>query len=91
MRNFIHAADIAEAFDVIVHKGVPGQVYNIGTDFEISITELAKYLLKKVRMPAQIAVCHRSCPFAEFRRVRRKVHKETDDAHAQSGCRTVIL
>ena len=48
IRNFVYAWDIAEAFDVILQKGEPGEIYNIGTDFEISVLDLAKYLIKKV-------------------------------------------
>lgn len=48
VRNFLYAFDIAEAFDVIFHKGQPGEVYNIGTDHEMSVLDLAKYLIRKV-------------------------------------------
>ena len=48
IRNFVYAWDIAEAFDVILQKGEPGEIYNIGTDHEISVLDLAKYLIKKV-------------------------------------------
>ncbi|CAH1781323.1 unnamed protein product [Owenia fusiformis] len=49
IRNFIHATDVAAAFDTILHKGESGQVYNIGTDFEMSVLELAKFLIKKMK------------------------------------------
>ncbi len=48
MRNFVYTDDITEAFDTILHKGVPGEIYNIGSNFEISVSDLAKYLIKKV-------------------------------------------
>ena len=47
-RNFIYVSDVANAFDVILHRGTPGTTYNIGTDFEISVLDLAKYLIRKV-------------------------------------------
>ena len=47
-RNFLYVADAVEAFDKILHQGEPGEVYNVGTDFRLSVIELAKYLIKKV-------------------------------------------
>jgi dTDP-glucose 4,6-dehydratase len=48
-RNFIYVSDVANAFDVILHRGTPGMTYNIGTDFEISVLDLAKYLIRKLK------------------------------------------
>jgi len=47
LRNFLFVEDAAEAFDVIAHKGTIGQIYNIGTDFEVSNLDVAKSLIKK--------------------------------------------
>ena len=47
-RNFLYVSDVSEAFDSILHHGIPGEIYNIGTDFEISVIDLAKYLIHKV-------------------------------------------
>jgi UDP-glucose 4,6-dehydratase len=44
-RTFIHAYDIADAFDVILEKGDIGQVYNIGTDIERNILEVVADIL----------------------------------------------
>ena len=48
IRNFIYVSDVANAFDVIMHNGKPGETYNVGTDTEISVMELATTLIKKV-------------------------------------------
>lgn len=45
-RNFLYVSDVANAFDTITHKGAVGNVYNIGTDFEISVLEVAKKLIE---------------------------------------------
>jgi dTDP-glucose 4,6-dehydratase len=45
-RSFIYVSDVAEAFDVILHRGVPGNIYNIGTHFEITNLEIARKLMK---------------------------------------------
>lgn len=48
-RNFLYVSDVAEAFDVILQFGQPGETYNIGSDFEISVIELAKYLISMMK------------------------------------------
>lgn len=48
-RHFLYVDDAVEALLTILERGVVGQIYNIGTDFEISIIQLAKELTKMVR------------------------------------------
>jgi UDP-glucose 4,6-dehydratase len=45
-RNFLYVTDVANAFDTIMHKGVPGHVYNIGGKNELPNIEVARQLLK---------------------------------------------
>lgn len=45
-RNFLYVKDVANAFDVITHKGTPGHVYNIGGKNELPNVEVARQLLK---------------------------------------------
>lgn len=45
-RHFIHVQDVASAFDTILHKGLVGEIYNIGSHDEITNLELAKELIK---------------------------------------------
>ncbi|XP_029634374.1 dTDP-D-glucose 4,6-dehydratase-like isoform X1 [Octopus sinensis] len=49
VRNFINVSDIVNAIDTLIHKGKHGEIYNIGSDFSISILELAKFLIKKIK------------------------------------------
>jgi len=48
LRNFISVHDTIDAFDVVLHKGIPGEVYNISDNNinEISVLNLAKKLIK---------------------------------------------
>ena len=46
-RNFLYVKDVASAFDVILHKGTPGHVYNIGGKNEVPNIEVARSLLRK--------------------------------------------
>jgi UDP-glucose 4,6-dehydratase len=45
-RNFLYVTDVANAFDVILHRGAVGQIYNIGGHNEISNVDVARTLLK---------------------------------------------
>lgn len=45
-RNFLYVEDVARAFDIIMHRGTPGHVYNIGGKNEISNADVARTLLK---------------------------------------------
>ncbi|KAM9037541.1 dTDP-D-glucose 4,6-dehydratase isoform 1-T1 [Sarcophilus harrisii] len=48
-RNFLYAADVVEAFLTVLKKGKPGEIYNIGTNFEMSVTQLAKELIQLIK------------------------------------------
>ena len=51
MRAFLHAEDTANAFIIILEKGIIGDIYNIGCDegMEYSILEIAKILIEKIK------------------------------------------
>lgn len=45
-RNFLYVEDVASAFDVILHKGVVGHIYNIGGENEQANVQVAKDLIE---------------------------------------------
>lgn len=45
-RNFLFVEDVARAFEVILHKGEIGKIYNIGGENELSNVEVAKTLIR---------------------------------------------
>eukprot|EP00977_Amphora_coffeiformis_P020560 scaffold8371_cov199-Amphora_coffeaeformis.AAC.13 len=45
-RNFLYVKDVANAFDIILHKGCAGHVYNIGGKNEVANIDVARTLLK---------------------------------------------
>ena len=46
VRDWIHVLDHAKALDALLHKGVAGEVYNIGVDNERNNLEVTKMMLK---------------------------------------------
>lgn len=51
VRDWIHVLDHCKAIDVIMHKGEPGQIYNVGADNEWANIDLAKRILKILGKP----------------------------------------
>lgn len=51
IRDFIHVDDVTKAFEIVLERGEIGEIYNIGCDDKnnISILELAKLLIKKIK------------------------------------------
>jgi dTDP-glucose 4,6-dehydratase len=50
-RSFLHVHDTCSAFDIILHKGVIGEIYNIGTnpgESEYTVMEIAKLLIELI-------------------------------------------
>jgi UDP-glucose 4,6-dehydratase len=45
-RNFLYVEDVARAFDTVLHKGLIGNIYNIGGSNEFSNIDVAKKLLQ---------------------------------------------
>jgi dTDP-D-glucose 4,6-dehydratase len=49
-RSFLYVEDVAHAFEIILFKGVLGEIYNIGSRFEISNKETTLRLLKLFKL-----------------------------------------
>lgn len=52
-RNYLYIADVVSAFDIVLHKGDIGQVYNIGGTNERSNKQVAMDLLRFMRPKAE--------------------------------------
>lgn len=44
--------DVAEAFDVILHRGKIGEIYNIGTQKERTVNDVAADIAKIFQLPS---------------------------------------
>ena len=47
-RSFLYVDDVVMAFDAILHHGVIGEVYNVGTQDERTVLQVAKDVLEKL-------------------------------------------
>ncbi|KNC77359.1 dTDP-glucose 4,6-dehydratase [Sphaeroforma arctica JP610] len=45
-RTYIHVRDVCTGFDTVLHKGQLHEIYNIGTDEDISMLQLAEALVR---------------------------------------------
>ncbi|CAB1114697.1 unnamed protein product [Ectocarpus sp. CCAP 1310/34] len=52
-RNFLHVADVATAFEKILHAGVEGSIYNIGGTNEHSVLKVARDLMRIFELPSE--------------------------------------
>lgn len=50
-RSYLYVEDVAEAFDIILHKGSVGETYNIGTQKERTVAEVASDIAKHFGLP----------------------------------------
>jgi dTDP-glucose 4,6-dehydratase len=51
MRDYQYVMDHCEGIDVVLHNGVPGEVYNLGTGSEMYNIEMARMLLDILNKP----------------------------------------
>jgi UDP-glucose 4,6-dehydratase len=48
-RSFLHIEDTCSAFEIILDRGVIGEIYNIGTPHEYTVMEVAKILVLLIK------------------------------------------
>ncbi|KAK6946616.1 NAD(P)-binding domain [Dillenia turbinata] len=56
VRSYLYCEDVAEAFEVILHKGEVGHVYNIGTKKERRVIDVAKDICKLFNMDPETSI-----------------------------------
>jgi len=62
LRSYLYAADLAIWLWTILFKGASGRIYNVGSDKEITIAELAKLVSLSSKVPIEIKIAKRSVP-----------------------------
>eukprot|EP00250_Pteridium_aquilinum_P001004 c11184_g1_i1 orf=167-1312(+) len=53
VRSYLFCEDVAEAFELVLHKGEVGHVYNIGTHKERRVLDVAKDICKLFKLDAE--------------------------------------
>jgi len=56
LRSYIYIDDVVEAFDIILHMGKTGEIYNIGTRKEHSVLDIARKICDYFGMPIESSV-----------------------------------
>ncbi len=54
MRDYQYVWDHCEGIDVVLHKGVPGEVYNLGTGVETRNIDMARQVLRLLGKPESL-------------------------------------
>jgi len=68
LRRYLSAVDFADAILVLLEKGQPGQIYNIGSDDEFSNLEVSNMILEAVGRSSEEAILFvNDRPFNDFR------------------------
>ncbi|GMH44072.1 hypothetical protein BSKO_12006 [Bryopsis sp. KO-2023] len=51
IRSYLYVEDVAEAYDIILHKGVTGDTYNVGTQIERSVLDVCEDISNHFNLP----------------------------------------
>lgn len=54
VRDYMHVEDHAAGIDVVLHRGHPGQAYNLGARMEVNGVEVARRILEALGKPAEL-------------------------------------
>lgn len=75
-RNFLYVDDVSNAFDIILHKGVINEIYNIGTDDEYSVMNVLKILVKEINNSNDITNYYVNVKDRDFNDSRYSINSE---------------
>lgn len=83
-RSYLHAADLAVWLWTILLRGLPARAYNVGSEDDLSIADLAR------KVADRFGVAVTQARAADPRRSAERYVPSTDRARAELGLRTVI-
>ncbi len=66
-RSYLYVEDVAEAFEVILRKGLIGETYNIGTQKERTVMDVAHCIAERFNLPMDNIVHVRDRAFNDQR------------------------
>lgn len=77
-RSYLYVEDVAEAFACVLHKGVVGEVYNIGTQKERTVLDVASDIAEHFKLSKEKIVHVRDRAFNDryaLHRLRLPCHR----------------
>jgi len=54
IRDYLHVADVVDAYILLLEKGLPGEVYNVSSGSGVAVRDIAARLLKRMGIMAEI-------------------------------------
>ena len=57
-RSYLHVDDVAKAFDIVIHRGIVGEIYNIGSRRERTVLEVAADICTLFGLDPQVSAVH---------------------------------
>jgi dTDP-glucose 4,6-dehydratase len=67
VRNWLHVLDNCRAIDLVLEKGKPGDIINVGSGNEVTNIEIAKLILKFLKRPESLIKFVQDRPGHDFR------------------------
>lgn len=67
VREWIHVLDNCRAIELVFRKGIPGEVYNISSGNELSNSEIARAIVRKIKVPESFITPVPDRPGHDFR------------------------
>jgi len=96
-RNFLFVEDVARAFDIILHKGKVGDIYNIGGDNELPNLDVAKEIIRALGMEDQMDSLITFVPDRAFNDLRYTINSSklhalgwTEDTKWEDGLKRTV-
>lgn len=69
IRDWIHVMDNCSAIDLVLRKGMPGEIYNVGANNEISNIQMVRLIIKKFsELRPRIKISDKLISFVEDRK-----------------------
>ena len=65
-RSYLYAADLVIWLMTIMFDGTPGRIYNVGSDEDVTIGDLAQRVARLAPQPVQVQI-GRSAPASQMR------------------------
>jgi dTDP-glucose 4,6-dehydratase len=95
VRDWLYVEDHCKALDLILHKGKPGEVYNIGGGNEKRNIEVVKLILRELNKPESLITFVEDRPGHDLRYAvdYSKISKELDwqpTVNFKAGIKTVV-